>query len=130
MSKTGKRLRLSKEEVELINEFRGSELDNLNGNTALDLHLKERGISKDEVVSVKHWQNMSGELRFSIVTKQNYGVNESKLLDDIKSLIDKHAPTYPKIKRAKGNHLLVINPADVHIGKLAVALETGRRIQY
>ena len=36
MSKTGKRLRLSKEEVELINEFRGSELDNLNGNTALD----------------------------------------------------------------------------------------------
>ena len=125
MSKTGKRLRLSKEEVELINEFRGSELDNLNGNTALDLHLKERGINKDEVVSVKHWQNMSGELRFSIVTKENYGVNESTLLDDIKSLIDKHAPTYPKIQRTKGNHLLVINPADVHIGKLAVALETG-----
>jgi len=125
MSKTGKRLRLSKEEVELINEFRGSELDNLNGNTALDLHLKERGINKDEVVSVKHWQNMSGELRFSIVTKQNYGVNESNLLDDIKGLIDKHAPTYPKIQRTKGNHLLVINPADVHIGKLAVALETG-----
>lgn len=125
MSKTGKRLRLSKEEVELINEFRGSELDNLNGNTALDLHLKERGINKDEVVSVKHWQNMSGELRFSIVTKENYGVNESNLLDDIKSLIDKHSPTYPKIQRTKGNHLLVINPADVHIGKLAVALETG-----
>ena len=125
MSKTGKRLRLSKEEVELINEFRGSKLDNLNGNTALDLHLKERGINKDEVVSVKHWQNMSGELRFSIVTKENYGVNESTLLDDIKSLIDKHAPTYPKIQRTKGNHLLVINPADVHIGKLAVALETG-----
>jgi hypothetical protein len=125
MSKTGKRLRLSKEEVELINEFRGSELDNLNGNTALDLHLKERGINKDEVVSVKHWQNMSGELRFSIVTKQNYGVNESNLLDDIKGLIDIHAPTYPKIQRTKGNHLLVINPADVHIGKLAVALETG-----
>jgi len=125
MSKTGKRLRLSKEEVELINEFRGSELDNINGNTALDLHLKQRGISKDEVVSVKHWQNMSGELRFSIVTKQNYGVNQSKLLDDIKGLIDKHAPTYPKIQRTKGNHLLVINPADVHIGKLAVALETG-----
>ena len=125
MSKEGKRLRLSKEEVELINEYRGTQLDNINGNTALDLHLKERGINKDEVVSVKHWQNMSGELRFSIVTKQNYGVNQSKLLDDIKSLIDKHAPTYTKIKRTKGNHLLVINPADVHIGKLAVALETG-----
>ena len=125
MSKTGKRLRLSKEEVELINEYRGTELDNINGNTALDLHLKERGINKDEVVSVKHWQNMSGELRFSIVTKKNYGVEQTKLLKDIKSLIDKHAPTYKKIKRTKGNHLLVINPADVHIGKLAVALETG-----
>ena len=125
MSKTGKRLRLSKEEVELINEYRGTELDNINGNTALDLHLKERGINKDEVVSVKHWQNMSGELRFSIVTKKNYGVEQTKLLKDIKSLIDKHAPTYKKIKRTKGKHLLVINPADVHIGKLAVALETG-----
>jgi len=125
VSKTGKRLRLSKEEVELINEYRGTELDNINGNTALDLHLKERGINKDEVVSVKHWQNMSGELRFSIVTKKNYGVEQTKLLKDIKSLIDKHAPTYKKIKRTKGKHLLVINPADVHIGKLAVALETG-----
>ena len=125
MSKTGKRLRLSKEEVELINEYRGTELDNINGNTALDLHLKERGINKDEVVSVKHWQNMSGELRFSIVTKKNYGVEQTKLLKDIKSLIDKHAPTYKKIKRTKGKHLLVINPADVHIGKLAVAIETG-----
>lgn len=122
---SGKRLRLSKEEVELINEFRGSDLDNINGNTALDLHLKERGINKDEVVSVKHWQNMSGELRFSIVTKENYGVEESNLLEDIKGLIDKHAPIYPKIQRTEGNHLLVINPADVHIGKLAVALETG-----
>tara|TARA_R100000697_G_scaffold105895_2_gene120036 strand:+ start:101 stop:1186 length:1086 start_codon:yes stop_codon:yes gene_type:complete len=125
VSKTGKRLRLSKEEVELINEYRGTELDNINGNTALDLHLKERGINKDEVVSVKHWQNMSGELRFSIVTKKNYGVEQTKLLKDIKSLIDKHAPTYKKIKRTKGKHLLVINPADVHIGKLAVAIETG-----
>ena len=81
---SGKRLRLSKEEVELINEFRGSDLDNINGNTALDLHLKERGINKDEVVSVKHWQNMSGELRFSIVTKENYGVEESNLLEELK----------------------------------------------
>ena len=125
MSKTGKRLRLSKEEVELINEFRGSNLDNINGNTALDLHLQERGINKKDVVSVKHWQNMSGELRFSVVTKQNNGIDEGVLLNNIKELIDNNTPTYPKIKRTKGNHLLVINPADVHIGKLAVALETG-----
>ena len=75
----GKRLRLSAEEVELINEFRGNNLENINGNTALDLHLKERGIDKNDVVSVKHWQSMSGELRFSIVTKEDYGLSENQI---------------------------------------------------
>jgi hypothetical protein len=85
LSSQGKRLRLSSEEVELINEFRGQNLDNINGNTALDLHIKERGISKKDIVSVKHWQSMSGELRFSIVTKENYGVEQNELLEDIKN---------------------------------------------
>ena len=125
LTQAGKRLRLSSEEVEIINEFRGQDLANINGNTALDIHLKERGIDKSNIVSVKHWQNMSGDLRFSIVTKQQYGTSQNDLLEDIKSLIEKHSPEYPKIERTKGDHLLVINPADIHIGKLAVALETG-----
>ena len=125
MSKEGKRLRLSPEEVELINESRGKQLSNINGNTALDIHLQDRGINKSDIVSVKHWQNMSGDLRFSIVTKEQYGTNQNDLLEDIKSLIENHSPKYPKIKRVKGEHLLVINPADIHIGKLGVALETG-----
>ena len=37
----------------------------------LDLHLKERGIDKKDVQSVKHWQSGSGEYRFSVVTKEN-----------------------------------------------------------
>ena len=120
----GKRLRLSEEEVEIINEYRGSELKNLNNNTALNLHLKERGILKKDVVSVKHWQNMKGELRFSIVTKENQSIEESEILNKIKNLIDNHAPCYPKLKKVSGEHLLVINPADIHIGKLAVEIET------
>jgi hypothetical protein len=125
LSKQGKRLRLSPEEVELINESRGKDLSNINGNTALDLHLKDRGIDKKDIVSVKHWQNMSGELRFSIVTKEQYGTDKLDLLEDIQNLIENYSPKYPKIKRVKGEHLLVINPADIHIGKLGVALETG-----
>ena len=41
--------------------------------------------------------------------------------------VKKHAPKYPKIKRekTKEKHLLVIDPADVHIGKLALLEETG-----
>tara|TARA_R110002074_G_scaffold55999_3_gene138627 strand:+ start:215 stop:1306 length:1092 start_codon:yes stop_codon:yes gene_type:complete len=122
----GKRLRLSAEEVELINESRGIDVENINGNTALELHLKERGINREDVVSVKHWQNMGGELRFSIVTKQEYGLDEEQILDKIKSLIEDYSPTYKKIDRDFNNdHLLVINPADIHIGKYAKELETG-----
>jgi hypothetical protein len=122
----GKRLRLSAEEADLIYEFRGTDVDNLNGNTALDLHLKERGIDKKDVVSVKHWQNMKGELRFSIVTKEEYGIAEDQILDKITDLIEDYSPTYTKIERDKdSNHLLVVNPADIHIGKYAKELETG-----
>ena len=34
----GKRLRLSAEEVEMINESRGTDLENINGNTALEVY--------------------------------------------------------------------------------------------
>ena len=117
-------MRLTPEEVEVIYEFRGETLDNVNSNTALDLHLKERGINKKDVVSVKHWQNMSGELRFSIVTKENLEDNYKSFFDKIKLLIESYSPSYPAIVREDGEHLLVINPADIHIGKLAVEIET------
>ena len=123
----GKRLRLSAEEVELINEFRGDNLENINGNTALDIHLKERGIDKKDVVSVKHWQSMSGDLRFSIVTKEDFGLNENQIFKKINNFIEEYSPTYTAIKHTKGNHLLVINPADIHIGKYANELETGEQ---
>ena len=125
MRKLGKRLRLSSDEVDLINESRGQDLQSINGNTALDLHLKERGIDKKDVLSVKHWQNMGGDLRFSIVTKEDYGLSEQKIFDQVNNFIEGYSPEYEKIKRKKGNHLLVINPADIHIGKYASALETG-----
>ena len=122
----GKRLRLSAEEVDLVKEFRGNDLDNINGNTALDNHLKERGINKKDVVSVKHWQSMGGDLRFSIVTKDEYGLSENQILDKIKNVIEDYSPTYLKIPRDfDNNHLLVINPADIHIGKYASEFETG-----
>ena len=127
-NRKGKRLRLTPEEVEVINEFRGDDLDNINGNTALDLHLRDRGIDKKDVISVKHWQNMGGDLRFSIVTKEDCGVGgEDKILDKISNMIEEHSPYYPSIKRdlKHKNHLLVINPADIHIGKYANGLETG-----
>ena len=129
----GKRLRLSGEEVDLIYQHRAGDLKNLNynlsHNSALDEHLLERGIDKKDVVSVKHWQNMGGELRFSVVTKTNV-VDEQSVFNNVLKLIEDGAPEYPKIKHEKGDHLLVINPADIHIGKYANAEETGEEYKY
>jgi len=127
MKQYGKRLRLSEEEVEMIYENRAEDTTNFNGNTALDIHLSERGIKKKDVVSVKHWQSASGEFRFSIVTKEDLTANENDILGKVESFIENHSPHYPSIKREikQSNHLLVINPADIHIGKYANQLETA-----
>ena len=127
MKQYGKRLRLSEEEVEMIYENRAEDTTNFNGNTALDIHLSERGIKKKDVVSVKHWQSASGEFRFSIVTKEDLTANENDILGKVESFIENHSPHYPSIKREikQSNHLLVINPADIHIGKYASHTETG-----
>ena len=123
----GKRLRLSHEEVDYILQKRATNLDNINNNTALDLHLDERGIDKKDVVSVKHWQSGSGEYRFSIVTKENIGLDEQQLFAKVNKFVADYSPDYPTIKRKKGSHLLVINPADVHIGKYANEIETNQK---
>ena len=123
----GKRIRLSEEEVEMVYENRAENTTNINGNTALDVNLLERGIDKKDVVSVKHWQSASGEYRFSIVTKEDLTSNENDLLEKVSSFIEKYSPHYPSVKRTtkQNNHLLVINPSDIHIGKYANHLETG-----
>ena len=127
MKEYGKRLRLSEEEVEMVYENRAESTTNTNGNTALDINLAERGIDKKDVVSVKHWQSASGEFRFSIVTKEDITANETDILKTVSSFVENHSPHYPSIKRKikLNNHLLVINPADIHIGKYANHLETG-----
>ena len=127
MKEYGKRLRLSEEEVEMVYENRAESTTNTNGNTALDINLAERGIDKKDVVSVKHWQSANGEFRFSIVTKEDITANETDILKTVSSFIENHSPHYPSIKRRikLNNHLLVINPADIHIGKYANQLETG-----
>lgn len=49
------------------------------------------------------------------------------LVSDMVEKLKRHTPKYTPIKRVKVTdpHLLIIDPADVHIGKLALAVETG-----
>lgn len=124
-----KRFRLSKEEQEIINEYRGENVS-VNGNTALDVHLAERGIDKDDVVSVKHWQSASGELRFSVVTKSG-GLTSSVVEDTFEPILEElreYSPTFTPFKRKPlyDPHCLVIDPSDIHVGKLASLEETGQ----
>jgi len=119
------RYRLKDDEVQLIEQYRAKTLDNINDNSVLDLHLKDRGIDKADVISVKHWQSASGEFRFSVVTKENKDLNSKDVISKLKEFLEKRAPKYDKVEYKGGDHLLVINPADIHIGKYCSVDETG-----
>lgn len=87
---------------------------------------------------VNSWEGLSrGEDNKITVTslfQVKASLERSRPAADLKALkadalaaIEKHAPTYAPITRApvRGGHILVLSPADAHIGKGAWALETG-----
>lgn len=104
------RPRLNEEEYALITKHR-----------ALQQECELTGIPLDDVNH--YWYKGK---HFSLHVK-NKGVTAEELRDDIIKAMDKHSPTYYKIKRKKqtNGHLLVIDPADIHIGKLCSSFETG-----
>lgn len=115
--KDQKRYRLKEDEWKLIDEYRADkEAKNL-----LADECNEVGI---DVNSVSHYWYKSK--KFSIFAKPNE-FTRNEFLKSIEELISNYSPSYPQIdypKREDG-HLLIINPADVHIGKFADSLETG-----
>jgi hypothetical protein len=74
--------------------------------------------------NVKHYWHKGKH--FSIFVK-NEQVTYEEIRKDLVEELKQFAPKYPKFKRTqpKEGHLLVIDPADVHIGKLCEAFETG-----
>ena len=65
---------------------------------------------------------------------KNYSINASspkisyeEVRDEIIQSMNEHSPKYETIKRekCKDGHLIVIDPADIHIGKLGLQEETG-----
>lgn len=112
-----KRYRLKEDEWKLIDEYRtDKKAKNLLANEC-----NEVGI---DINSVSHYWYKSK--KFSIFAKPNEFTRD-EFLKSIEDLISNYSPSYPQIdypKREDG-HLLIINPADVHIGKFANSLETG-----
>ena len=108
------RLRLKDDELELINKYRRIKEES-----------KAAGINPDDV---KHgWlKTDKSSLFFKNPNFKTEEKNEfaKKLIEDLQQF----SPKYPEIKRTKSEdgHLLVIDPADIHIGKLCSILETGK----
>ena len=53
---------------------------------------------------------------------------KNKFAEDLIKELQEYSPKYPTIKRSKSKdgHLLVLDPADIHVGKLCSILETGK----
>ena len=110
------RLRVSEDEASLIDKVREQ-------TSLLEAECERAGI---DVADAKHYWYKSK--MFSIFAKKkNNGKTFEELKSNLISGMDKHSPAYPTIKRKpiKDPHCLVVDPADIHIGKLASDYETG-----
>lgn len=99
----------------------GDDLENLPNDTFREV-LEQNNFASDW----SHGWLKTDTASIFIRNKENI-VTYDQIREDLIADIKKHAPKYPVIKRTsnKENHMLVIDPADVHIGKLALAEETG-----
>ena len=107
---------LDKEEVDTINNLR-----------RLHNEAIEQGLDPD---SVKHGWFKSKESSLFVKNPSYKEPQEKKieeLFDKLIANMAEYSPSYKEIKRekSKDGHLLVISPADVHIGKLCSSFESG-----
>ena len=110
------RKRLSIEEAEIVDNFRRIQKEA--EAAGLDVNSVKSGWIKSEDSSL-YFKNPNYK------TPEQIGIElmGKDIVEDVK----KYAPKYPKIKRSKckDGHLLVVDPADIHIGKLCSAYEVG-----
>jgi len=78
-----------------------------------------------DVNHVKYWWHKSKRVSAFVVAEQRPKYEDIR--DGIIKEMKKYSPKYPVIKRKviRDKHLLVIDPADIHIGKLSLKDETG-----
>lgn len=108
------RIRLNEEEYNIIQEYRGK-------HKALAEECKTQNIPVDDV---NYYWFKSEHFSINVGKKK---ANIEDVLNGIIAKMQKHSPKFKPIKRKPviDPHLLVIDPADVHIGKLCSVFETG-----
>lgn len=112
-----------------------SDFDNSNGNhnviTEFEQYLINNQISKEDVSSVKFWQTMGGEQRFSVVTKSGLSVEEIK--KEIEDFASQYSPTVFKQTPPPDSKDAVayeISLPDIHYGKLTDLSIEGMEAQF
>jgi len=110
------RIRLTEDEFQLIKSLRDK-----NVATELVNECNEAGLP---LSNVKHFWYKSE--KFSIFSKSD-GLQLEDVFDPIIKDIQRYSPTIRKIKRnkIKNPHCLILDPSDIHVGKLAVNHESG-----
>lgn len=108
------RPRLSPEEFELILKFREQK-------TQFHEECKQQGIDPNDV---KHYWYKGKHFSINVKPTQ---YTAQQLTNQLTDIVKQHAPNYeyPTRKQSSDAHALIIDPADVHIGKLAYQVETG-----
>lgn len=104
--------------------------DYKSGQKVSDIYKEHEGLANEcetsgiPLESVKHYWYKGKH--FSIFSKTKE-VNYDDLMNDVIGKMKAYSPKYKPVKypKIKDGHLLVIDPADLHIGKLAKAFETG-----
>ncbi len=102
------------------------EMSNENSNTITEFeeYIKNNGIDPANINSVKYWQNMKGEQRFSVVTKSERNADDIK--KEIEEFAAYYSPTtyigihsYHNSTKSKWGHIAYeISLPDIHYGKL------------
>lgn len=106
-----------------LDEFKQRELYKFRGyDEALIDECIEQNISPEKVSSYWH-KSEHFSLRIVEANKEHLNEFRANLLKDL----SEYSPKFPKVTRnkSKNSYCLVIDPADIHIGKLALAEETG-----
>lgn len=107
---------VNNEEKEFLKELRSKEKEE-----TLEEFATRRGLNLDEISQVWH----KGKYH-SVKTKPK-SKTYMDVRDEVIKEMNNHSPRYRSIirKEQKDGHLLVLSPADIHIGKLASAFETS-----
>ena len=107
------RPRLDDEEYEVIQNFR---------------RIKEEAeIQGIPVNDIKHGWVKSKDSSLFFKNPKFQTVEKDAFVKNLIKDLSKYSPKFPKIKRdkSKDSYCLVIDPADIHVGKLCTAFETG-----